>query len=59
MGFESFNVHRIEAGIPWYGLDIEENTLPIEAGLEKTRSVSTRVVTLDRNRWRASPIAAT
>jgi len=34
-GFESFNVHRIEAGIPWYGLDIEENTLPIEAGLEK------------------------
>jgi folate-binding protein YgfZ len=35
VGFESFNVHRIEAGIPWYGLDIEENTLPIEAGLEK------------------------
>ena len=35
VGFESFNVHRIEAGIPWYGLDMEENTLPIEAGLEK------------------------
>ncbi|HET6962771.1 MAG TPA: aminomethyltransferase family protein [Terriglobia bacterium] len=35
VGFESFNAHRIEAGIPWYGLDIEENTLPIEAGLEK------------------------
>src|SRR6185295_17304853 len=35
VGFESFNVHRIEAGIPWYGLDMEENTLPIEAGLER------------------------
>ena len=35
VGFESFNVHRIEAGIPWYGLDMDENTLPIEAGLEK------------------------
>lgn len=36
VGFESFNVHRIEAGIPWYGLDMDENTLPIEAGLEKS-----------------------
>jgi folate-binding protein YgfZ len=34
-GFESFNVHRIKAGIPWYGLDMDERTLPIEAGLEK------------------------
>ncbi|MCI0421575.1 MAG: aminomethyltransferase family protein [Acidobacteria bacterium] len=34
-GFEGFNVHRIEAGIPYYGLDMEENTLPIEAGLER------------------------
>jgi len=36
VGFESFNVHRIEAGIPWLGLDMDENTLPIEAGLEKS-----------------------
>jgi len=36
VGFESFNVHRIEAGIPWFGLDMDENTLPIEAGLEKS-----------------------
>ena len=28
--------HRIEAGIPWFGLDMDENTLPIEAGLEKS-----------------------
>jgi folate-binding protein YgfZ len=34
-GFEAFNIHRIEAGIPWYGLDMDESTLPIEAGLEK------------------------
>src|SRR5262245_36204729 len=34
-GFEGFDIHRIEAGIPWYGLDMDENTLPIEAGLEK------------------------
>ncbi|HEU0007856.1 MAG TPA: aminomethyltransferase family protein [Terriglobia bacterium] len=36
VGFEGFNVHRIEAGIPWFGLDMDENTLPIEAGLEKS-----------------------
>jgi folate-binding protein YgfZ len=36
VGFESSNVHRIEAGIPCYGLDMDENTLPIEAGLEKS-----------------------
>jgi folate-binding protein YgfZ len=35
VGFDAFNVHRIEAGIPWFGLDINENTLPLEAGLEK------------------------
>jgi glycine cleavage system T protein len=36
VGFEGLNVHRIEAGIPYYGFDLDENTLPIEAGLEKT-----------------------
>ena len=36
VGFESFDAHRIEAGIPWFGLDMDENTLPIEAGLEKS-----------------------
>ena len=35
VGFESFDTHRIEAGVPWFGLDMDENTLPIEAGLEK------------------------
>jgi folate-binding protein YgfZ len=36
LGFESFDAQRIEAGIPWFGLDMDENTLPIEAGLEKS-----------------------
>jgi len=36
VGFEGLNVHRVEAGIPWYGLDMDESTLPIEAGLEKS-----------------------
>lgn len=35
VGFDSYNVKRIEAGIPWYGVDMDEHTLPIEAGLEK------------------------
>lgn len=36
VGLESCNVHRIEAGIPWFGYDMDENTLPLEAGLEKS-----------------------
>ncbi len=35
VGLEAYNIHRIEAGIPWYGLDMDESTLPHEAGLEK------------------------
>ncbi len=35
VGFASFNILRIEAGIPLFGFDMEENTLPIEAGLEQ------------------------
>ena len=29
----AFNTMRIEAGIPAYGIDMDENTIPIEAGL--------------------------
>jgi folate-binding protein YgfZ len=36
VGLESYNIHRMEAGIPWYGVDMDESTLPIEAGLEKS-----------------------
>ena len=34
IGWETMNVLRIEAGIPWFGLDIDENTLLPETGLE-------------------------
>jgi glycine cleavage system T protein len=36
VGLEGYNIQRIEAGIPWYGFDMDESTLPIEAGLEKS-----------------------
>jgi folate-binding protein YgfZ len=36
VGLEGYNMHRMEAGIPWYGFDMDESTLPIEAGLEKS-----------------------
>jgi len=34
-GFKALNIHRVEAGIPWYAFDMDEKTLPLEAGLEK------------------------
>ena len=33
---ETFHRFRIEAGIPFFGIDMTEATIPIEAGLEKT-----------------------
>jgi glycine cleavage system T protein len=33
VGWEAFNTKRIEAGIPLYGIDMDENQLPLEAGL--------------------------
>lgn len=35
VGFNALNIRRVEAGIPWYEIDMDEKTLPIEAGLEK------------------------
>ncbi len=35
MSDETLEVLRIEAGIPKFGLDMDENTIPNEAGLEK------------------------
>ena len=32
---EDFETRRIEAGIPKWGVDMDENTIPIEAGLER------------------------
>ena len=36
VGFEALNVLRVEAGIPWYGCEVDDRTLPQEAGLETT-----------------------
>jgi len=35
VGFRALNLRRVEAGIPWYEFDMDEKTLPLEAGLEK------------------------
>ena len=34
VGWEAFNAARIEAGVPWFGLDMDETTLLPETGLE-------------------------
>lgn len=34
VGRAALNILRTEAGIPWYGVDMDERTLPPEAGLE-------------------------
>jgi len=36
VGWEALNVTRIEAGVPWIGLDMDESTLLPETGLEAT-----------------------
>jgi len=33
VGFDAWNIRRVEAGIPLYGIDMDENTIPLEAGL--------------------------
>ena len=38
LGMEALNVLRIEAGIPWAGVDMDENILVMEAGLDKALS---------------------
>ena len=38
VGWEAFNADRVEAGIPLYGLDLDETHLPMEAGLQSAIS---------------------
>jgi len=40
VGMGTLNILRIEAGIPWYGVDMDETTLLQEAGLEQAVSFS-------------------
>jgi folate-binding protein YgfZ len=36
IGYEALGALRIEAGIPWFGYDFDETTIPHEAGLENS-----------------------
>lgn len=38
VSMEALNLHRIEVGIPWFGVDLNENQLPLEAGLKNAIS---------------------
>jgi aminomethyltransferase len=40
VGMEALNTLRIEAGIPWYGIDMDETNLLQEAALERAASFS-------------------
>jgi len=35
VGFEAFNMRRVEAGIPWHGTEIQEDRFPQEIGLDE------------------------
>jgi folate-binding protein YgfZ len=36
IGYDALSTLRLEAGIPWFGYDFDESTLPHEAGLENS-----------------------
>lgn len=38
VGLAALNILRIEAGIPWYGLDMDESRIVLEVGLEQAIS---------------------
>ena len=40
VGLEASNVHRLEAGIAWYGTEMDEARIPLETGLEEAISYS-------------------
>jgi folate-binding protein YgfZ len=40
VGREAFNVLRVEAGIPWYGLDMDESRIVLEVGLDDAISTT-------------------
>ncbi|MBI4597075.1 MAG: aminomethyl transferase family protein [Candidatus Omnitrophica bacterium] len=41
-GWEALNIARIEAGIPWYGIDMDASNLLPETGLEATHASGTK-----------------
>ena len=39
-GQRALNILRVEAGIPWYGLDMDENRIVLEVGLDQAISLN-------------------
>ncbi|MEW5977213.1 MAG: aminomethyltransferase family protein [Acidobacteriota bacterium] len=37
-GLSALQIQRVEAGIPWYGIDMDETSLAVEAGLQEALS---------------------
>ncbi len=42
VGWDAFNMLRLEAGLPWYGIDIDDSNLLPETGLEETAVSGTK-----------------
>jgi len=40
VGHEALNIARVEAGIPVFGVDMDESNIPLEAGLDEACSVT-------------------
>ncbi len=40
LGMEALNILRVEAGVPWSGVDMDERVLALEIGLERALSFS-------------------
>jgi folate-binding protein YgfZ len=51
VGLHALRWARAEAGIPWYGLDMDERTLPMEMGLDDA-------ISLDKGCYRGQEIVA-
>jgi folate-binding protein YgfZ len=51
VGMKALDWARTEAGIPWYGIDMDERTLPLEMGLDAA-------ISLDKGCYRGQEIIA-
>jgi folate-binding protein YgfZ len=42
IGYRALDMLRLEAGIPWFGIDLDEHHIPQEAGVESTHTSCTK-----------------
>ena len=54
VGLNALNVHRVEAGIPLYGVDFDETHIPLEAGLDSAISLKKGAISARRSSLRAT-----